>query len=99
MNATYAATRLDVLVVGVANIDLVTRVPALPGEGQTAFGGDLIARPGGKGLNQALAAGDEQHWLPRPVTTRGAISSRTHSPELPSIPPRSHYNPATPQQS
>lgn len=45
----------DVLVVGVANVDLVTRVPRLPGPGETVFGVGLAVLPGGKGLNQALA--------------------------------------------
>lgn len=49
------AHHLDVLVVGVANVDLVTTVQRLPGEGETAFGTDLVTLPGGKGLNQAIA--------------------------------------------
>lgn len=49
----------DVAVVGVANVDLVTRVPRLPGEGEAAFGTELEARPGGKGLNQAIAVARE----------------------------------------
>jgi ribokinase len=55
VGGTDAGSSLDVLVVGVANVDLVTRVPALPDDGETVFGTELIARSGGKGLNQALA--------------------------------------------
>jgi ribokinase len=46
---------LDVLIVGVANVDLVTSVPILPAPGETKFGTELQIRPGGKGLNQAIA--------------------------------------------
>ncbi|GAB1639585.1 PfkB family carbohydrate kinase [Krasilnikovia sp. MM14-A1259] len=46
---------VDVCIVGVACMDLLVQVPALPGAGETVFG-ELQARPGGKGFNQALAA-------------------------------------------
>jgi ribokinase len=46
---------VDVAVIGVANVDLVTRVDRLPREGQTVFGERLETLPGGKGLNQAIA--------------------------------------------
>ncbi|GIG55723.1 ribokinase [Longispora fulva] len=46
---------LDVVVVGVANVDLTVQVPGLPAAGQTVFGSPLMVGPGGKGLNQALA--------------------------------------------
>lgn len=46
---------VEVAVVGVANVDMVTRVERLPQEGQTAFGEQLEILPGGKGLNQAIA--------------------------------------------
>jgi ribokinase len=45
-----------VLVVGSANMDLLLRVEALPGAGQTVLGEDAVWRPGGKGANQAVAA-------------------------------------------
>jgi ribokinase len=45
-----------VTVVGSANQDLVARVDLLPGPGQTVLGHDLLIVPGGKGLNQAVAA-------------------------------------------
>lgn len=46
--------RHDVVVVGVANVDLVTHVPHLPSPGETTFGSELAILPGGKGLNQAI---------------------------------------------
>lgn len=45
-----------VAVVGSVNVDLVVRVPRLPGPGETVLGGDLRRFPGGKGANQAVAA-------------------------------------------
>src|SRR5919199_1417411 len=49
------AARLDVVVVGAANVDLVVHVPSLPAAGETVFGTPLSVFPGGKGLNQAVA--------------------------------------------
>ena len=46
----------DVTVVGSINQDMVARVPRLPGPGQTVLGHELVIVPGGKGLNQAVAA-------------------------------------------
>jgi ribokinase len=51
-----SATAPAVVVVGSLNLDLVVRVPRLPGPGETASGGDLFRNPGGKGANQAVAA-------------------------------------------
>ncbi|WP_460743814.1 ribokinase [Mariniluteicoccus endophyticus] len=48
---------IDVLVVGSANLDLVTHLDRRPGPGETVLGGDLTRLPGGKGANQAWAAG------------------------------------------
>jgi ribokinase len=48
--------RPAVTVVGSINQDMVARVPVLPGPGQTVLGHDLVMVPGGKGLNQAVAA-------------------------------------------
>jgi ribokinase len=50
------AGALAVAVVGSLNMDLVIRVPELPGPGETVSGGDLFRNPGGKGANQAVAA-------------------------------------------
>ena len=45
-----------VVVLGSANMDLVVRQPRLPRPGETMFGSDFTTVPGGKGLNQAVAA-------------------------------------------
>ena len=46
-----------VVVLGSLNIDLVFSVKRLPLPGETLPGGDLLLVPGGKGANQACAAG------------------------------------------
>jgi len=46
----------DVVVVGSANLDLVATVDRLPGHGETVPGSSFAEYPGGKGLNQAVAA-------------------------------------------
>ena len=46
----------DVCVVGSANLDLVADVDRLPGPGETVPGHSYAEYPGGKGLNQAVAA-------------------------------------------
>jgi ribokinase len=46
----------DVCVVGSANLDLVATVDRLPGPGETVPGTSYAEYPGGKGLNQAVAA-------------------------------------------
>ncbi|HEV8023521.1 MAG TPA: ribokinase, partial [Candidatus Nanopelagicales bacterium] len=45
-----------VAVVGSLNIDLVVELDRMPGAGETVFGTSLERHPGGKGLNQAVAA-------------------------------------------
>ncbi|MGH3565086.1 MAG: PfkB family carbohydrate kinase, partial [Pseudonocardia sp.] len=45
-----------IVVVGSVNLDLVARVPHLPGPGETVAATGLRRVPGGKGANQALAA-------------------------------------------
>jgi ribokinase len=45
-----------VCVVGSANLDLVARAARLPRPGETVRGTDFAEHPGGKGLNQAVAA-------------------------------------------
>ena len=45
-----------IIVFGSINIDLVTRVPAIPKPGETVLGPSYDLIPGGKGANQALAA-------------------------------------------
>jgi ribokinase len=46
----------DVVVVGSANLDLVVRSPRIPDPGETLIGDAYDEYPGGKGLNQAVAA-------------------------------------------
>ncbi len=46
----------DVVVVGSANLDLVATTARLPGPGETVLGSHFAQHPGGKGLNQAVAA-------------------------------------------
>jgi len=46
----------SVVVVGSLNVDTVVPVRAIPVPGQTVMGGKLQTFPGGKGLNQAIAA-------------------------------------------
>jgi ribokinase len=45
-----------IVVLGSANMDLVVRQPRLPHPGETMFGSSFDTVPGGKGLNQAVAA-------------------------------------------
>ncbi len=47
---------MTVVVVGSANVDLVLGLQRMPAPGETVFGHSLERFPGGKGLNQAVAA-------------------------------------------
>ncbi|GLZ80206.1 ribokinase [Actinorhabdospora filicis] len=47
---------IDVVVLGSANMDLVATAPTLPKPGETVLGHGFATVPGGKGLNQAVAA-------------------------------------------
>lgn len=51
-----SAAVFDVVVVGSANLDLVATVDRLPGPGETVGGSSYAEYPGGKGLNQSVAA-------------------------------------------
>jgi ribokinase len=55
MTATGAPT-FDVCVVGSSNLDLVVSAPRHPAPGETTLGTDYHEYPGGKGLNQVVAA-------------------------------------------
>ena len=46
----------DVVIVGSLNLDLVARTPRIPKPGETVQGTGYAELPGGKGLNQAVAA-------------------------------------------
>ena len=47
---------VDVVVLGSANLDLVSTLPSIPAPGETVLSLSREARAGGKGLNQAVAA-------------------------------------------
>lgn len=47
----------SIAVVGSLNMDLVVRTPRLPAPGETIIGREFTTAPGGKGANQAVAAG------------------------------------------
>jgi ribokinase len=51
-----AGAAFDVVFVGRANVDLTVRVPRRASAGRAAFGTPLAVTPGGKSLNQAIAA-------------------------------------------
>ncbi len=55
--ASLSGARSGVVVVGSINMDLVVRTETMPLPGQTVMGQDLLQNPGGKGANQATAAG------------------------------------------
>src|SRR4030095_6605923 len=48
--------RVDVVVVGSANVDLVLPVERIPRPGEAVLASGLSERPGGKGASQAVAA-------------------------------------------
>jgi ribokinase len=67
-----------IAVLGSANMDLVVRQSRLPHPGETMFGTDFSTVPGGKGLNQAVAAaraGGEVEFL-------GAVGTDAFGSEL-----------------
>ena len=45
-----------IVVIGSINMDLVCRAPSIPEPGETILGTSLVAIPGGRGANQAIAA-------------------------------------------
>ena len=47
----------ELLVAGSANVDYLTRVPHIPAPGETVLGPEYSLAAGGKGANQAVAAG------------------------------------------
>lgn len=55
--AAREGARPSLMVVGSANADLVVQVSRRPAAGETVLGQDLATHPGGKGANQAVAAG------------------------------------------
>jgi ribokinase len=67
-----------IAVLGSANMDLVVRQARLPEPGETIFGSAFTTVPGGKGLNQAVAAAR----LGGSVDFLGAVGSDTYGSEL-----------------
>jgi ribokinase len=67
-----------IAVLGSANMDLVVRQPRLPLAGETIFGADFTTVPGGKGLNQAVAAAR----LGATVNFLGAVGADSYGTQL-----------------
>lgn len=67
-HASAAGPKSGVVVVGSLNMDLITRAEVMPLPGQTVMGQDLLQSPGGKGANQAAAAG--KLWARRSAGSR-----------------------------
>lgn len=67
-----------IAVLGSANLDLVVRAVRLPGPGETIFGSSFTTVPGGKGLNQAVAA----RRSGAAVSFIGAVGEDTFGSEL-----------------
>ena len=67
-----------IVVAGSLNIDLVGRVPRLPGWGETVLGDDFARHAGGKGGNQAVAAAR----LGAAVAFAGAVGDDPFGAEL-----------------
>lgn len=67
-----------IAVLGSANMDLVVRQARLPLPGETMFGSDFTTVPGGKGLNQAVAAAR----LGAPVSFLGAVGDDAYGTQL-----------------
>ena len=76
MNDFSSTNRIAVL--GSANMDLVVRQPRLPKPGETMFGTGFSTVPGGKGLNQAVAAARQD----AAVDFIGALGADSYGREL-----------------
>lgn len=59
-SSSTSADLVDVVVCGSLNLDLVSTVPHLPAPAETLAATRLLRLPGGKGLNQAVAAARQQ---------------------------------------
>jgi ribokinase len=70
--------RKPVVVVGSVTMDLVTRAKVIPRVGQTVIGTSFETTPGGKGANQAVAAGR----LGYPVEIIGLVGTDAFGPQL-----------------
>ena len=65
----------EIVVIGSANADLVTRVERLPAPGETVLATGYEEHPGGKGANQAIAAAR----LGRAVSFVGVVGEDGHA--------------------
>ena len=65
----------EIVVIGSANVDLVTRVERLPAPGETVLASGYAEHPGGKGANQAIAAAR----LGRAVSFVGVVGEDGHA--------------------
>ncbi|MEX2518388.1 MAG: PfkB family carbohydrate kinase, partial [Paracoccaceae bacterium] len=70
--------RKSIIVLGSINVDIMVRVAALPRPGETALGGELSVRLGGKGANQAIAAARAGAR----VAMRGAVGAQSFGLDL-----------------
>lgn len=75
---TSPDTQPRLCIVGSMNMDLVVRAPRLPSPGETILGGPAENHPGGKGANQAVAAGR----MGAAVTMVGRIADDEHGRRL-----------------
>ena len=89
----------EIVVIGSANVDLVTRVERLPAPGETVLATGYAEHPGGKGANQAIAAarlgravsfvgvvGDDGHgaWLTEALVAEGVdVANLRRMPGVP----------------
>ena len=71
-----------VLVVGSVNADIVVSIPRLPVPGETLLGSGGQVLPGGKGANQAVAAGRLGAEVGTKVKFSGVFGSDVHAPML-----------------
>jgi len=76
--STTTRTTARIAVLGSANMDLVVRQPRLPQPGETIFGSGYSTVPGGKGLNQAVAAARQGGT----VDFLGAVGADAYGREL-----------------
>ncbi|HSP74786.1 MAG TPA: ribokinase, partial [Cryobacterium sp.] len=67
-----------IAVLGSANMDFIVRQPRLPLPGETVFGSGFSIEPGGKGLNQAVAAAR----LGAVVDLLGMVGADPHGEQL-----------------
>ncbi len=75
--------RRRIVVIGSINMDLVFRVPRLPGAGETVLGRSFAVIPGGKGANQGVAAarlGGEAHLITAGAGGRGVVGKGDRRP-------------------